>query len=200
MQKPGIERIIEFQQLLLKFSHIDRMIHRKPASNKGYVLENDSEHSYNLAMTAWFLAEYFPELDKDLVIRLALIHDLVEVHAGDTYVFADEAELASKKDRERAALQKLKKEWDDFKSLTDHIMEYENLTSSEAKFVYALDKVLPVITIYINEGFTWKDKSITTEMLYKEKIPKVSLFPDIESYYLKLHELLLRSPHLIEKS
>ncbi len=198
MQKPTIERIIELQHLLLRFSQIDRVIHRKSSSNKDYVLENDSEHSYNLAMTTWFLADYFPGIDKDRAIRLALVHDLVEIHAGDTFVFADEAELSSKKAREMEALQKLEQEWSDFKGLAEHITEYENLASAEAKFVYALDKVMPEVTIYINQGFTWKEKSITIKMLYDKKIAKVSVSPEIKSYYLGLHKLLMDSPHLIQ--
>lgn len=90
--KPDIRRLLEFQKLLVQFQHISRVTHI-PGS---WEAENDTEHSYNLAMTAWFLAPHFPQLDCDKLIRYALVHDLVEVHAGDTYIYADEATLASK--------------------------------------------------------------------------------------------------------
>jgi putative hydrolase of HD superfamily len=75
--------------------------------NGKYIQENDTEHSYNLAMTAWYLAAYFPELDKNKLIRYALVHDLVEIHAGDTFAFGDAKHIASKSEREAAALNQL---------------------------------------------------------------------------------------------
>ena len=64
MSKPGIHRLIELQKLLQEFNSIDRVVHRKHGKSMQH--ENDTEHSYNLAMSAWFLAPHFPELDKDL--------------------------------------------------------------------------------------------------------------------------------------
>ena len=83
--KADITRLLELQRLLAAFSQVERMNHRKHAD--AFVPENDTEHSYNLAMTAWYLAKWFPELNRDLLIRYALVHDLVEVHAGDTYIW-----------------------------------------------------------------------------------------------------------------
>lgn len=56
------------------------MVHRKHTGK--LVLENDTEHSYNLTITAWYSAQQFPKLDKDLIIRYALVHDIVEAYAG----------------------------------------------------------------------------------------------------------------------
>lgn len=148
MTKPDIHRVIEFQKLLLQFAHVERVTHRKHKDS--VIQENDTEHSYNLAMTAWFMAEYFPELDRDLIIRLALVHDMVEIHAGDTYIYADTEVLATKRDREAQALQQLKADWSDFPEMTQHIEDYEHRTSAESRFVYALDKIMPMMLIYIN--------------------------------------------------
>jgi 5'-deoxynucleotidase YfbR-like HD superfamily hydrolase len=74
--KANIHRLLELQQLLLVFSQVERRNHRK--HNDQYIRENDTEHSYNLAMTAWYLAQWFPDLNKDLIIQYALVHDLVE--------------------------------------------------------------------------------------------------------------------------
>ena len=150
--KPDIHRLLELQQLLLKFSQIQRVVERK--QDDKYVNESDTEHSYNLAMTAWFLAPHFPALNRDLLIRYALIHDLVEVQAGDTYVYAEQAHLDSKVEREKAALEQLRTEWPDFAELITDLSDYEARQDEEAKFIYALDKIMPIMQIFINNGYT----------------------------------------------
>jgi putative hydrolase of HD superfamily len=196
MATPDINRLIDLQKLLLTFSQIERIIHREHHGK--IVQENDTEHSYNLTMTAWFLSQYFPELDKDLLIRYALAHDMVEVHAGDTYVFADAATLASKTDREHAAFKQLQTEWHDFPDLLEAIESYEKRESPEAKFVYALDKIIPVMTILINDGYTWKHEHITPEQLDSIKRTKVALSPEISPYYDELYELFMSNRQLFD--
>jgi putative hydrolases of HD superfamily len=163
------------------------------------VHENDTEHSYNLAVTAWFLAPHFPELDRDLLIRYGLIHDLVEVHAGDTNVYASDDVIATKHARETAAADKLRKDWSDFPEIHDLIERYEERGDAEARFVYALDKIMPIMQIYINEGHTWKIEGITAAKLHAVKADKVTLSPEIKPYYDELYALLLASPELIPK-
>lgn len=191
MQKPDIQRLLEFQRLLLQFETVERRVHIPPH----YQLENDTEHSYNLAMTAWYLSKYFPELDSDRVIRLALVHDLVEIYAGDTYFFADSSTLATKASREAAALERLAKEWPDFPDLIATIRHYEEKNTSEAAFVYALDKIMPVMLIYLGEGYSWQQAGITREQLHKAKLPKVAASKAIEAYYSELYQLLSDHSH-----
>jgi len=198
MKKISLERIIEFQKLLVQFSQIERVIHRKHKDR--HIYENDTEHSYNLAMTAWLLAPHFPKLNQDLLIKFALAHDLVEIHAGDTYIYGSEKELASKASREAAALVTLQKDWPELHEVTELIKEYETRQKPEAKFIYALDKIMPILMIYIHEGYTWKQKNITAKMLYDAKIEKVSLSPEIQPYFDELHKVLLASPHLIKSA
>lgn len=195
-RKPDIPRLLELQKLLQAFSQVERVIHR---THKGAeVNENDTEHSYNLAMTAWFLAPHFPNLDRDLLLRYALAHDLVEIHAGDTDIYGSEEELATKATREAQALARLEQDWPDFRDLTAHIHEYERRQTEEAKFIYALDKIMPILLIYINDGYSWRKSGVTVEMLIKAKIDKVALSPDIAPYFDDIIKLLLNSPHLIQ--
>lgn len=194
MKQPNIHRLLELQKLLEAFSRIERVTHRQ--HTQGFVPENDTEHSYNLAITAWFLAQHFPELDSNLLIRLALVHDLVEIHAGDTYVYADAAILASKHEREAAALKQLQADWSDFPELLEAIVSYEERSSNEAKFVYALDKIMPIMQIYNSEGYTWKKEKITPGQLHAIKREKVALSPQIKPYYDQLYELLISNPQL----
>jgi putative hydrolase of HD superfamily len=191
MAKPDIHRLFDFQDLLLKFQAVERITHVPPTFRP----ENDTEHSYNLAMMAWFLAGHFPELDRDRLIRMALIHDLVEAHAGDTYIYADQATLDTKAGREAEALRQLEKDWPDFPELTGLIHEYENRGSPEAKFIYALDKIMPIMLIYAGKGHTWQREGITRERLHAAKKDKVAQSPAIENYYNQLHGLLIQNEH-----
>lgn len=194
-----IHRLIELQKLLLDFSNVERVVHRKHQGKK-YVLENDTEHSYNLAMAAWFLVKWFPRLDKNLLIQYALIHDFVEVHAGDTYIYGNPDQLDSKVQREAEALKKLEKDWADFPDMIESIHTYEDKTTPEARFVYALDKLMPVMVIYIHKGYTWKKKLVTAKMLYDHKLEQVSKSPEVLPYFIQLHELLLAHPEIIKAS
>lgn len=192
--KPDIERLLELQKLLSDFSQVERVTHRKHLGT--YIAENDTEHSYNLAMTGWYLSNWFPELDKNLVIKYGLVHDLVEVHAGDTYIYASAKELDSKQDREEKALKKLKKEWADFKDMTATIDAYETKADPEARFIYALDKIMSPMLIYLHDGYSWQKHDVTVKMLYDIKVEKVKLSPEIFPYFEQLHALLLKHPEL----
>ncbi|MES2631050.1 MAG: HD domain-containing protein [Patescibacteria group bacterium] len=194
--KASLQRLIELQKLLLAFSQVDRRVDRE--HDNQYIAENDTEHSYNLAMTGWYLSQWFPELDRNLVIQYALVHDLVEVHAGDTYIYGTDEELASKEHREAKALEKLAADWPDFQSMSDAIHAYENRTDAESRFVYALDKVMPMMLIYINDGYTWKKEGITLDMLYDTKIEKIKISPEVYPYFEQIHALLLERPDLIK--
>lgn len=194
-KKPDIERLLTLQRLLLQFSQVDRVLHRRHGNN--FQRENDTEHSYNLAMTAWFLAPHFPHLNRDTLIRLSLAHDLVEVHAGDTYIYGSAKHVASKAAREEAAAATLRADWPDFADIHDAIAEYAAHASAEACFVYALDKIMPILQIYINEGYSWQKLGVTAKMLHDAKKDKVALSPEIQPYYDELYALLLNHPDKI---
>lgn len=193
--KPDLTRLLELQRLLQQFNSVDRVVHRQHGKTVRH--ENDTEHSYNLAMTAWFLAPHFPHLDANLIIRYALVHDLVEVHAGDTYVYADAARLSTKAEREAAAAKQLVEDWADFPDMHHLIEGYESRSTAEAKFVYALDKIMPILQIYIHDGYTWQQEGITLEQLHAIKIDKVAVSPEITPFYNEIYALLSQSPHLI---
>src|SRR3989344_277411 len=108
----GLEKILGFSRMLHKF----RLVERAYFANGTDRMENDTEHSFNLALLAWYIADSQKlDLDKDLLLRYALIHDIPEVHAGDTYIYSKDAEhLASKNDREKMAQEKLREDFPDF--------------------------------------------------------------------------------------
>ena len=134
-------------------------------------------------MTGWFLAQYFPELNIHTVIQLGLVHDLLELYAGDTHVYGETSALDTKAAREAAAIDRLIREWPDFPDMLDAIHAYEARTSNEAKFVYALDKLMPMFLNYLNHGQTWQEEGITLARVKAEKEAKIPISPEIYAYY-----------------
>jgi putative hydrolase of HD superfamily len=72
--------------------------------------------------------------------------------------------------------------------------EYKTRSSEEAKFVYALDKLMPVILNYVNEGHSWRLHNITLDQVHAVKKEKMKIFPAVHEYYEELYELLLQHP------
>lgn len=171
-------RILAFSEMLQTFQKVDRVV-RVPGLPDRW--ENDTEHSYNLAMLAWYIVETDKlPLDANLVLKYAMIHDLVEVYAGDTYIYStDAAHLASKHEREADAARQLTENFPEFQSMHGLIETYEKREDAESKFVYALDKLQPVIHIYLGEGVTWKEMGITLAMALENKIPKMKISPEV---------------------
>lgn len=194
--KPRIKRLLELQQLLSQLSKIDRMVHRQHGND--FRPENDTEHSYNLAMTAWYLSQWFPDLNKDLLIHYALVRDMVEIYAGDTFIYGSKDIKISQKKREYDAITRLNSEWQDFPDMLNSICNYEELETSESKFIYALDKIMPIMLNYINDGYSWKKEDISIIMLNDAKLNKVEISPELLPYYKELYDLLLSRPDLIK--
>ncbi len=190
-KRPDIKRLIEFQKLMYKFRSTMRFIHF-PENNDDY--ENDVEHSYFLAMSGWFLAQYFPHLNRDKIIRFALIHDMVEIHAGDTFSYAGKEAKIDKQKREQLALKKLQEDWPDFHEMIHDIEEYEERGTEEAKFVYALDKIMPAIMNYVGKGHIWQKHGVTIDMFREEKESKISVSDEVYPYYKELIAILEQKP------
>ena len=158
----------------------------------GTRLENDVEYSYMLAMLAdYIIVSERLDLDRSMVMRYAMIHDLVEAYAGDTYVFSkDAALLESKEYREHEALVRIKKEFPEYTDLTGQIETYEKREDAESKFVYVLDKIQPAIQIYLGGGKTWKAENMTYTDLMKLKDEKVKVYPELEILWREFAEML----------
>ena len=178
--------VLDLMKFLTKFQKIERHIFLTSLNR----FENDTEHSYNLAMAAWTIInkEELP-LNVNLVIKYALVHDLVEIYAGDTFAFDDEA-LKSKPARELEALNILKSD-----NLTVHFAqtaeEYEKLDNEESKFVYGLDKLMAFFTI-VNDGHNQHD--ITKEMFIERFQAKVEQSIYLQPYWQTCLQLFDNNP------
>lgn len=115
--------------------------------------ENVAEHANMLTRVAPLVAaELYPKLDSGLVARYAAIHDDLEAYVGDTPTFRPTIEiLEHKKDLEAKALEKLKADFAHIPNYVDLIETYENQSVPEARFVRAVDKLMP-ITVHFNQG------------------------------------------------
>ncbi|HUB93773.1 MAG TPA: HD domain-containing protein [Verrucomicrobiae bacterium] len=165
--------------------------------------ENDAEHSWSLALFACALASYVnPKMDVGKIAQFAIVHDLVEVHAGDTSNFAAESERATKDEREQIAFQRLQSDLAAFPWLLESIESYERQTSEEARFVKSIDKMLTLLIDYTEEGEFYKENHITIEQ-WRQKLQKqrakASKHPGAFQYYDELWELLLANPHFFHQ-
>jgi len=191
----------KFQELIdfINFTHEFREVVRVARSPGGKRFENDSEHSYQLAMVAWFLIEHDKlALDKGLCFMYALAHDLVEIYAGDTFVF-NKKRVASQKKREREALGKISKRFPKFKSLIRTIKNYEQKKDPESKFIYALDKIIPPIQIYLEDGKLWHEKKISLEQVLDNKNKKIAVSLNIDKYWQELLREFIQNKKLFPK-
>jgi putative hydrolase of HD superfamily len=128
--------------------------------------ENDAEHSWHLAVAVMVLSEY-AELELDLLhtLEMVLIHDVVEIDAGDTIAYADSSAKAAQTERERAAAERLfgmlpAGQGRRLRALFD---EFEARQTREARFARALDRVQPILQNVHSNGTTWKENGITPQ-------------------------------------
>ena len=144
--------------------------------------ENDAEHSWHMAIMAYLLKEYSNrKIDIAKVMVMCLIHDIVEIDAGDTYAY-DEQNLKTQKQRENLAKNRIfsilpKDQAQELISLFD---EFEDNISAEAQFAHAIDNLQPLLLNDSNQGGDWKEHNVNADKVYnrqnKTKLGSNALF------------------------
>ncbi|MGC1177262.1 MAG: HD domain-containing protein, partial [Candidatus Saccharimonadales bacterium] len=119
--------------------------------------------------------------------------------AGDTPVFGHEELKSTKLIREKEAIKALRKKWPKFTLLHALIAEYEDRKTPESIFVYALDKLLPVINNYLDNGRNWQKQGVDLATVIKVKTGKINLDEHINNYYQQLLTLIREKPELFTK-
>jgi len=155
------------QQQIAFLVEIDRLkgVLRRTRLLDGSRYENSAEHSWYLAVAALVLAEYAREpLDLFRVIKMALVHDIVEVDAGDTFVF-DEQARQTQHEREARAAERLfgmlpPEQAQEFRALWE---EFISRQTAEARFAAALDSLVSVIANAHTDGGSWRENGIPRE-------------------------------------
>lgn len=162
-----IEKQLAFSLEIDKVKNIFRQTHLSGNGRN----ENDAEHSWHMAIMAYLLREYSNEdIDIAKVMLMCLIHDIVEIDAGDTYAY-DAETLQSQKAREDAAKQRIfailpEEQAQELIVLFDEFEEYE---TAESKFAHAMDNIQPLILNNSNNGGDWREHDVTVEQIYKRQ-------------------------------
>ena len=162
-------------------------------------LENDAEHSFSLSLIACCLAALVdPSLDPGRIAQYALVHDLVEVYAGDTSVYADAARRASKEAREQSAFERLSREnRHRFPWLVQQMSDYRAHVDPESRYVYAMDKLLPHVLVLLVDRHplprTWQEY-LAAEQVAKSKI--AGAYPRLMPLFEALCTEFANRPHL----
>lgn len=177
-----IDKLIEFS------AEIDKMksVYRRTLLIDRSRTETDAEHSWHLATMVMLFKEYAqPEVNIDRCIKMALVHDLVEIYAGDTFAY-DAQGYEDKFQREQAAAEKL------FSQLPDGMgeeykvlwLEFDEEKTPDALYTCALDRLQPLLNNYKTEGHTWVE-GVTYDKVEKRmlkiKAAMPALWPKVRS-------------------
>jgi putative hydrolase of HD superfamily len=162
---------------------------RKTFIMDGSRLENTAEHSWNVSLMAIVLMEHANDTSLDLnrVIRMLLLHDLVEIDAGDTFAYDTQGYL-DKEERENAAARRLfgilpedqRGEW------MDLWREFEDGVTYESKYAAALDRLHPVINNHYTGGASWQKNGIVRSQVLKRLAPVKEVSDTLWSFALEI--------------
>lgn len=146
--------------------------------------ENDAEHSWHFALMAMTLSEYAPfEINLDRIIRMALVHDLVEIYAGDTFAY-DTTGYQSKEERENEAANKLfsllpPEQGYAYRTLWE---EFDAMQTPDALYASAIDRLQPFINNSLTDGHTWVQHGVTVDKVYKRMAAVKEALPALWGY------------------
>lgn len=153
--------------------------------------ENDAEHAWHMAIMAYVLREYSNEkIDIAKVMLMCLIHDIVEIDAGDTYAY-DAENLKTQTARENAAKERIfsllpDEQKEELIALFD---EFEAFETPESKFAHAMDNLQPLMLNNSNGGADWKEHEVTAQQVYgrqsKTRLGSETLFEVVDSIIQK---------------
>ena len=155
--------------------------------------ENDAEHAWHMALMAYLLKEHSNEpVDIAKVMIMCLIHDIVEIDAGDTYAYDAEG-LKTQKEREDKAKERIFSllPEDQKKELIALFDEFEDYKTPEARFARAMDNLQPLILNNSNGGNEWVEHGVTSEQIYgrqsKTKLGSEKIFDEVTDKIIQEH-------------
>lgn len=175
-----LKQIENFLALLHEVQRVKR-VSRRPDEKE---VTNTAEHTFEVVMLSWYIisAEKLT-LNLGLVLKYALVHDLVEAYAGDTFIGDTEAQKG-KKEREAQALSRIEKEFPELEDLTQTIHEYEIRFTPEARFVYAVDKLVDPLSASMEKtNSIWKELGMSLETILAYKQEKINQSEHVVPYW-----------------
>ena len=175
----------------------------KRVNRRSYVtqttrLENSAEHSWHLAMACWSIAESFAlDVNYEKLLKLALIHDLGEIDAGDTFLFADARNDAHIE--ERVGIARLQAErGNGIKNLNEIWEEQETGSSKETELLKVVDRLLPFLLNLNTEGKTWINGGVTRSQVAGALAFIKDIFPTIHDWQTQQIEYATQKGWLID--
>lgn len=165
MDKERLKQQFDFCREIDKEKFIKRQTYLSDKEHK----ENDAEHAWHMAVMTLLLSEYAnEEIDVLKTISMLLIHDLVEIDAGDTYAYDEEAKK-TQKERELAAADRIfgllpEDQGKKFRALWE---EFEACETPEAKFARTMDNVQPMMLNHATDGKSWKERGVQLSQILK---------------------------------
>ena len=175
----------------------------KRVSRRSYVtgttrLENSAEHSWHLAMACWSIAELFDlDVNHEKLLKMALVHDLGEIDAGDTFLYADTRTDAHVE--ERASIVRLQSEHGNgIKDLSEIWEEQETGSSKETQLLKVVDRLLPFLLNLNTNGKTWLESSVTRSQVAGAHAFIKDSFPSIYEWQARQIEFATAQGWLID--
>lgn len=165
MDRERLEKQIRFILEIDKEKNILRQTHLTGHGRR----ENDAEHAWHMALMIYLLREYAnEEIDVTKAMMMALIHDIVEIDAGDTYAY-DDSGLATQQEREKEAMHRIfgLLPEDQKNELISLFEEFEACSTPEAKFAHAMDNFQPLLLNHSNGGSDWVEHGVTETKVFK---------------------------------
>ncbi len=176
-KEQDLERLQKQIQFIVEIDRVKNIFRQTYLADAGRK-ENDAEHSWHIALMAYLLQEYVEEaVDVSKVMLMVLIHDLVEIDAGDTYAY-DAAGAETKRARESAGADRIfgllpEDQGKYFRELWEEFEAYETW---EAKYAHLLDNFQPLLLNDAAGGISWKEHQVKKSQIYKrnERIEETS--------------------------
>lgn len=161
--KKQIDFIIEVDKV--------KSIYRKSKTFNGDKYENDAEHSWHICLMALVFAEHSNhDIDMLKVLKMLLIHDIVEIDAGDTFLYDSHREEVF--DQEKKSAERI------FGILPNHLseemmklwLEFEAKETAESKFASSIDRLQPMLANYLNQGATWRENNVLSSQVIQKNL------------------------------
>ncbi|RJX68398.1 HD domain-containing protein [Vibrio sinensis] len=160
-----LDRMEQQLALVIELDQLKSVLRRTRVKSAESRLENSAEHSWHVALMAILMEEHANEtVDISKVVKMLLLHDIVEIDAGDTFVYdlaATELQAEKELDAAKRLFGLLPNDQGD--ALFSVWLEFEQAESAEAKFAKALDRIIPMLLNFHNQGQSWKEHNVSMQ-------------------------------------
>ena len=194
-----LEQQLAFIHELDKLKAVYRKTMVKPDNNRQ---ENSAEHSWHIALMAQVLKEYVAEtVDINRAVSMLLIHDIVEIDAGDTFAFAAQSDLDGQEEKELIAANRLfgllpEAQFNEMKALW---IEFEQAQTADARFAKGMDRILPLLQNMANNGGSWVQHHVTRTQVLKRNEYLQNVTPALWDYACSQIDLAVERGWLVDQ-